>query len=387
MSLNNFEFYNPTRIVFGKDTIKRLNDLIPETAKVLIIIGGGSVRKNGTLTEVEEALNPRQYEIFEGIEPNPIFETCMKAVEKIKEGKFDFALGVGGGSVMDATKFIAAAVMYSGNCWEIVESKGKNIQHVIPFGFLATLPATGSEMNKNSVISRRETADKIGIANPLLYPIFSILDPTKTMTLPKHQIANGLADSFVHVTEQYITYDIHASVQDRFAEGLLLTLIEEGTETFKHPEEYQSRANFVWAATLALNGLLATGVPTDWATHMIGHELTILYGIDHGRSLAIILPALLNEMREDKKSKLLQYGRRVWGLKGSDENAIIDQAIEKTREFFESLGIKTHLRDYTQDDHVVEKVLEQLRRHHLTALGERKNITLEVSRRILQASL
>lgn len=387
MAIQNFEYCNPTRIVFGQDTISRLDDLIPKDAYVLITIGGGSVRRTGTLSEVEKALGDRKFSVFEGIEANPTYETLMKAVERIRQEKFTFILGVGGGSVMDGTKFIAAAVHFNGDPWDIVLQKGSNIQSVLPFGFVLTLPATGSEMNYYAVISRKETKDKIGIASDFLYPIFSILDPTKTYSLPSHQVANGIADAFVHVIEQYLTYPSHADVQDRFSESLLLTLIEEGPKTLAYPNNYTSRANFVWAATLALNGLIATGVAQDWATHIIGHEMTVLYGIDHGRTLSIILPSLLHIMRESKKDKLLQYAHRVWNIHYDDQEKTIDEAIHRTRQFFESLGIKTHLRDYNLDEKAIDEIIDQLHRHNLTALGERQNITLEISRKILQASL
>lgn len=387
MAIQNFEYCNPTRIVFGQDTISRLDDLIPKDAYVLITIGGGSVRRTGTLSEVEKALGDRKFSVFEGIEANPTYETLMKAVERIRQEKFTFILGVGGGSVMDGTKFIAAAVHFNGDPWNIILQKGSNIQSVLPFGFVLTLPATGSEMNYYAVISRKETKDKIGIASDFLYPIFSILDPTKTYSLPSHQVANGIADAFVHVIEQYLTYPSHADVQDRFSESLLLTLIEEGPKTLAYPNDYTSRANFVWAATLALNGLIATGVAQDWATHIIGHEMTVLYGIDHGRTLSIILPSLLHIMRESKKEKLLQYAHRVWNIHYDDQEKTIDEAIHRTRQFFESLGIKTHLRDYNLDEKAIDEIIDQLHRHNLTALGERQNITLEISRKILQASL
>lgn len=387
MAIQNFEYCNPTRIVFGQDTISRLDDLIPKDAYVLITIGGGSVRRTGTLSEVEKALGDRKFSVFEGIEANPTYETLMKAVERIRQEKFTFILGVGGGSVMDGTKFIAAAVHFNGDPWNIVLQKGSNIQSVLPFGFVLTLPATGSEMNYYAVISRKETKDKIGIASDFLYPIFSILDPTKTYSLPSHQVANGIADAFVHVIEQYLTYPSHADVQDRFSESLLLTLIEEGPKTLAYPNDYTSRANFVWAATLALNGLIATGVAQDWATHIIGHEMTVLYGIDHGRTLSIILPSLLHIMRESKREKLLQYAHRVWNIHYDDQEKTIDEAIHRTRQFFESLGIKTHLRDYNLDEKAINEIIDQLHRHNLTALGERQNITLEISRKILQASL
>lgn len=387
MAIRNFEFCNPTRIVFGQDTIKRINDLIPEKARVLITIGGGSVRRNGTLAEVEKALGNRFFEVFEGIEANPIFETLMKAVERCRQEKIDFILAVGGGSVMDGSKFIAAAVHYTGDPWEMVLTCGKDIDRMVPLGCVLTLPATGSEMNGNAVISRKVTQDKLPIMNERLYPLFSILDPTKTYSLPKRQVANGIVDAFVHTVEQYLTYSVDAKIEDRFSEGILQTLIEEGPKTLADPEDYSSRANFVWAATMALNGLIATGVPEDWATHFIGHELTILYGMDHGQTLAVILPSLLQEMRGDKHDKLIQYGKRVWGLSNPDEEKLIDEAIAKTREFFESLGVKTHLRDYNIDESAVDKVVAQLKRHHMTALGEHQNITPEVSGRIVRASL
>lgn len=387
MAIQNFEFCNPTRILFGQNTIERLNDLIPQNAKVLITIGGGSVRKNGTLDEVEKALGHRQFEVFSGIEANPLFETLMKAVEKIRQEKFDFILAVGGGSVMDGTKFIAGAVHYKGDEWQSIVKGGKDVTRVVPFGFVPTLPATGSEMNGNAVISRKTTEDKLSIHNQLFYPLFSIIDPTKTYSLPKRQVANGIIDAFVHTTEQYLTYPVHAAIQDRFAEGILMTLIEEGPKTFTNLEDYESRANFVWAATMALNGVIGAGVPQDWATHMIGHELTILYGLDHGQTLAILLPSLLHEMRKDKREKLIQYGQRVWGITDKDDEKIIDKAIAKTRTFFESFGVKTYLHEYDIDKTAVDKVVEQLKRHHLNTLGEKGNITLDVSHRIVQASL
>lgn len=387
MAIQNFEFCNPTRIVFGKGTIQKINELIPQKSRVLITIGGGSVRKNGTLDEVQKALGHRTFEVFEGIEANPVFETLMKAVEKIRQENFDFILAVGGGSVMDGSKFIAAAVHYKGDPWEMVLTGGKDIDRVVSLGCVLTLPATGSEMNGNAVVSRKATQDKLSIKHDLLYPVFSVLDPTRTYSLPKRQIANGIVDAFVHTTEQYLTYPVDAKIEDRFAEGILLTLIEEGPKTLANPEDYASRANFVWAATMALNGLISTGVPEDWATHMIGHELTILYGMDHAQTLAVILPSLLQEMRKDKRDKLIQYGKRVWGISGQDDDSIIDEAIAKTREFFEMLGVGTRLKDYKVDSDAVDAVVEQLKRHHMTALGEHQNITLEVSRRIVKASL
>ena len=310
----NFELYNPTRIVFGRESTAKLDTLIAQDARVLVLLGGESAKKNGTLAEVRAALGAREVHEFSGIEPNPTYETLMKAVGLIREKKIDFLLAVGGGSVIDGTKFVAAAVNYEGDPWEILQTYGKKITSALPFGTVLTLPATGSEMNDGSVITRKETHTKLAFQNPLVFPQFSVLDPTKTFTLPARQIANGVVDSFVHIIEQYLTYPADGMVQDRFAEGLLQTLIEIGPKLQTAGNDYDLRANFMWVATLALNGLIGAGVPQDWSTHMIGHELTARYDIDHARTLAVVLPASLNVRRESKRAKLLQYADRVWHI-------------------------------------------------------------------------
>ncbi len=383
----NFEFQNPTRIVFGADTIQRLANLVPPNARVLILYGGGSAKKNGTLDEVKAALGTRVVQEFAGIEPNPTYETLMRAVEQVRKEKLDFLLAVGGGSVIDGTKFVAAAINHVGDPWEILLTHGKAAVSAIPLASVLTLPATGSEMNCGAVITRQSTQAKLAFMSPLVFPRFSILDPTKTYTLPKNQIANGIVDTFVHIAEQYLTYPVQGMAQDRFAEGLLQTLIEIAPRTLEMSEDYDTRANFMWVATLALNGLIGAGVPQDWATHMIGHEITALYGIDHARTLAIVLPSLLNERRQSKQAKLLQYARRVWGIsEGSDEQRI-DEAIRRTRDFFESVGIKTRLSDYGIGPEGVDAMVKQLELHGMTALGERQEITPAVSRAILNGAL
>ncbi|AKH21161.1 iron-containing alcohol dehydrogenase [Sedimenticola thiotaurini] len=383
----NFEFYNPTKIVFGDDTIARLSDLVPADARVLVLFGGSSARKNGTLNEVTEALGSRTVHQFGGIEPNPSYETLMEAVTLVRNENLDFLLAVGGGSVIDGTKFVAAAVNFAGDPWEILLNHGTNVAGALPFGTVLTLPATGSEMNCGSVITRRETQAKLAFLSHHVFPQFSILDPTKTYTLPPRQIANGVVDAFVHIVEQYLTYPVGGRVQDRFAEGLLQTLIEVGPLALETPQDADARANLMWTATLALNGLIGAGVPQDWATHMIGHELTALHGIDHARTLAIVLPSLLNVQREQKRAKLLQYASRVWQLNEGDENERIDAAIRRTVQFFESLGIKTRLSDYDLGPDTIDKVVDQLIAHGMTALGEQKSITPEVSRTILEGAL
>ena len=384
----NFDFHNPTHIVFGKNRIADIAKLVPAEARVLILVGGASAEKTGTLGEVRQALGTRQHSTFGGIEPNPSFDTAMKAVQQVREGGFDFLLAVGGGSVIDAAKFIAAAVPFDGDAWDILLKGGRNINHALPFGTVLTLPATGSEMNNGSVITRRDIGAKLPFRSRHLFPQFSVLDPTKTYTLPPQQLANGVVDAFVHTVEQYLTYPVNAPVQDRFAESLLQTLIEIGPRLLTATEpDYDDRASLMWAATLALNGLIGAGVPQDWATHMIGHELTALHNIDHARTLAIVLPAMLNERRVQKRDKLLQYGERVWGIRSGSDDERITAAIAQTRDFFERMGIPTRLGAYGLGPDAIDVVIRQLEAHGMSKLSERGDVTPAVSRRVLEASL
>ncbi len=385
--MNNFDFYNPTKIIFGADTVARLNDMVPPEARVLILFGGASASKNGTLAEVRSALGARTVHEFGGIEANPSYETMIEAITVARREKIDFLLAVGGGSVIDGTKFVAAAARFDGEPWEIMEAGGKNVTSALPFATVLTLPATGSEMNNGAVIMRKATQAKLAFRSPLVFPQFSILDPSKTFSLPPTQIANGAADAFVHVLEQYLTYPVQALVQDRFAEGLLQTLVEVGPQALATPQDYDTRANLMWVATLALNGVIGAGVPQDWATHMIGHELTALHGIDHARTLAIVLPSLLHVQRAGKHAKLLQYASRVWHITEGSEEQRIAAAIERTRGFFEELGIKTRLSDYGLDRSAIPAIIAQLDAHGMTALGEHRDVTLDVSRTILEGAL
>ena len=385
----NFEFHNPTRIVFGPGKVAELNRLVPPKAKVLLLYGGASAEKTGTLAEVRAALGERELHEFGGIEPNPTYETLMRAVEQVKLQKIDFLLAVGGGSVIDGTKFVAAAACFEGEPWDILLAHGANVSRALPFGAVLTLPATGSEMNSGSVVTRKSTHTKLAFLSKHVFPQFSVLDPTKTYTLPPKQIANGIADAFVHTMEQYLTYPVQALAQDRFAEGLLQTLIDIAPKALIENEDYDTRANLMWTATLALNGLIGAGVPQDWATHMIGHELTALYGIDHARTLCIVLPSLMNAQRATKHAKLLQYAERVWHITSASgtEDERINAAIAKTRAFFESLGISTRLSGYGLGPEAVDAVVAQLDAHGMTELGEHRDISLAVSRAILQAAL
>ncbi|MDO8447852.1 MAG: iron-containing alcohol dehydrogenase [Rhodoferax sp.] len=384
----NFDFYNPTQIVFGKDRIADIAKLVPAGAKVLILVGGASAEKTGTLAEVRLALGTRAHSTFGGIEPNPGFDTAMKAVQQVRDEGFDFLLAVGGGSVIDAAKFIAAAVPFEGDAWDILLKGGRNIKTALPFGTVLTLPATGSEMNNGSVITRRDIGAKLPFRSRHLFPQFSVLDPTKTYTLPPQQLANGVVDAFVHTVEQYLTYPVNAPVQDRFAESLLQTLVDIGPRLLAATEpDYDDRASLMWAATLALNGLIGSGVPQDWATHMIGHELTALHNIDHARTLAIVLPAMLDERRVQKRDKLLQYGERVWGIRSGSDDERITAAIDHTRDFFERMGIPTRLSAYGLAADAIDVVIRQLEAHGMTKLSERGDVTPAVSRRVLEAAL
>ncbi|MBN2068205.1 MAG: iron-containing alcohol dehydrogenase [Opitutales bacterium] len=384
--MHNFEFFNPTKVIFGKGTIAKLDRNVPADGKIMILYGGGSAQRNGTLDEVKKALPGRTLLEFGGIEPNPSFETLMQAVEIVRREQATFLIAVGGGSVIDGVKFVAAAAPYSGDPWGILQTYGKTVKEALPFGTVLTLPATGSEMNNGSVISRKEQHLKLFFQSKKVFPVFSILDPEKTYTLPKRQIANGIVDAFVHVMEQYLTIPVGARLQDRFAESILQTLIEVAPAAI-NSHDYSNRADFMWCATMALNGLIASGVPEDWATHMIGHEITALYGIDHARTLAIVMPSLLNERKDAKCKKLLQYAERVWKLtEGSDEQRM-DAAVAKTREFFEELGLKTHLSDYDLGLEAVDAILANLQKSGMSKLGEDGKIDPVMCRRILEAAL
>lgn len=381
--MNNFEYFNPVRIVFGKNTIARLSELIDPARKILMTYGGGSIRNNGVYDQVTAALKGRQLLEFGGIEPNPTYETCMQAVELVRREKADFLLAVGGGSVLDATKFIAAAVNYAGSDpWDILTSGGQTVRSALPLGDVITIPATGSEMNFFSVISRKGTQEKLAFGHPLVYPQFSILDPETTYSLPPKQVRNGIVDTFIHVMEQYATYSVNSPLQDRQAEAVVRTLIDI-TPDLMSKQDYDSRASFMWAATQALNGLLACGVMQDWSTHAIGHELTAFFGLDHAETLAIVLPGVWQHEFDRKKGKLAQLARRVWHVVDGNEDTQAQASIEKTVEFFHSVGMPTRLSDYKIAQADVQKVVERFRQRG-DQLGEHKNIGADEIRRILE---
>ena len=373
--MENFTFHNPTRLHFGRGQIAKLSTEIPAEARVLLLAGGGSIKANGVLAQVRAALGARVVHEFWGVEVNPDYDTLLRAVALCRAESLDWVLAVGGGSVLDGAKFVAAAVPFAGDPWKFVTTRGAGIKSALALGSVLTLPATGSEANSFSVVSRRALQEKLAFGHPSLFPRFSILDPETTFSLPARQIANGIGDAFCHVIEQYLTYPASAPLQDRFAESVLRVLIDEGPKTLANPTDYSARANFFWAATWALNGAIGAGVPQDWATHIIGHELTALHGIDHARTLAVVLPSLLHVQRATKREKLLQYAERVWDIHAGSDDARIDDAIARTAAFYESLGIKTHLADYNVPPTIAAEVARRLAARGLTALGERADLT------------
>lgn len=377
--MNNFEITTPTTLVFGKDQLPRIAQLLQSQTsdgKVIILYGGGSIEKSGFLDKLKAELSDLDLHFFKGIEANPEFTTLMKAVEYIREHKIGYMLAVGGGSVIDGVKFISGAVNYEGDPWDVLtQVPGCTFTSAVPFGCILTIPATGSESNSGAVISRSELKEKRTMGGPLFFPKFALLDPTFVATLPKRQIANGVIDAYTHTMEQYLTFKGENLLQERYAEGILSTLIEIGEKVLENPADYELAANLMWCANQALNGVLRCGVTTDWATHMIGHELTALHGIDHAQTLAIIAPRLYEVKFESKKAKLAQYGKRVWHLEGSDDQ-VARKAIAKTEEFFHKLSVKTRISEYTSDYHDTAKIIhDRFVQRGWMGLGENKDLT------------
>jgi NADP-dependent alcohol dehydrogenase len=384
--MQNFQFYNPVKILFGKGKIASIAAEIPLGAKVLMTYGGGSIKRNGVYEQVKQALIHHTVIEFGGIEPNPRLETLMQAVEIARSQQVDFLLAVGGGSVLDGTKFIAAATNFEGDPWDIFV-KQSVIKSALPLGAIMTLPATGSEMNSLFVVTKGTTKEKRASRSERVFPQFAVLDPLTTFSLPIHQISNGIVDAFTHTIEQYLTYPVNAPLQDRMAESILQTLIEEGPKTLANPTDYEARANIMWCASMALNGLIGVGVPQDWATHNIGHELTALYELDHAQTLAVVLPSLLQIKRQSKQEKLLQYANRVWNIVDGTSDERITMAIACTVSFFESVGVSTRLSSYGIGQEAVATVLQKLDRQGFVSLGEQKDIDLTMVQKVLAISI
>ncbi len=377
--MENFVFQNPTKLIFGKGMIGQLAKEIPAGKRVLVTFGGGSVRKNGVYDQVKEALKDFETIEFWGIEANPKIETLRKAIQLGKEKKVDFLLAVGGGSVIDGSKLISAGILYDGDAWDLV-LKGSE-EKTLPLGAILTLPATGSEMNRGAVISRLETAEKYAFYSN--YPVFSILDPTVTYTLPPYQVACGIADTFVHVMEQYMTTVGQSRLMDRWSEGIIHTLIEIAPEILRRQDHYELMAEFMLCATMGLNGFVALGVRQDWATHMIGHELTALHGLTHGATLAIVLPGLWRTLKQKKMGKLVQFGERIWQITQGSEEERAEATIQKTEAFFKSLGLPTRLSEAGIGESTILEIEKRFNERKV-AFGEDQDVTGTVARQILE---
>ncbi len=381
----NFQYANPTRVCFGEDQIAKLPELIPAGSRLLVLYGSGSIKQNGVYDQLTQALAGREWLEFPGIGANPQYDQLMEAVDLVKRERIDFLLAVGGGSVVDGSKFVAAAARFEGDDpWEILLHKAP-VKAALPLGCVLTLPATGSESNPAAVVSRGEA--KLSFMNPLVQPVFAVLDPTTTYSLPPRQVGNGVVDAFVHILEQYLTFPVGGEVQDRLAEGLLQVLVDNGPRALAEPTNYQVRANLMWAASLALNGLIGRGVPQDWSTHAIGHQLTALHGLDHAQSLAVVLPSLLREQAAQKQEKLAQFAERVWHSSREDKALRIEEAIIRTEQFFLQMGVGTRLADYGLDARCIPGICSNLKLFGLTALGEQQDIDPDKVARILSHAL
>lgn len=381
----NFQYANPTRVCFGEGQIATLAELIPADSRLLVLYGGGSIKQNGVYDQLTRALAGREWLEFPGIGANPQYDQLMEAVDLVKRERIDFLLAVGGGSVVDGTKFVAAAARFEGDDpWDILLHKAP-VKAALPLGCVLTLPATGSESNPTAVVSRGEA--KLSFMSPLVLPSFAVLDPTTTYSLPPRQVGNGVVDAFVHILEQYLTFPVGGEVQDRLAEGLLQVLVDNGPRALAEPANYQVRANLMWAASLALNGLIGRGVPQDWSTHAIGHQLTALHGLDHAQSLAVVLPSLLREQSAQKQEKLAQFAERVWHSSREDRALRIEEAIIRTEQFFQQMGVGTRLADYGLDARCIPGICSNLKLFGLTALGEQQDIDPDKVARILSHAL
>lgn len=384
--MENFTYKNPTKIIFGEGQIQTLRDEIPTNKKILLLYGGGSIKKNGIYEQVHQALEGYDIVEFGGIRPNPEYELLQETLKVIKQENRDYILAVGGGSVIDATKYLVAAAKYKGDGWDMICNRAE-ITEALPFASVLTLPATGSEMNSGFVLSRTETQEKLSMGSPLLFPQFSILDPTVIKTIPTHQLVNGIVDAMNHTFEQYLTYPTGGALQDRIAEGILQTLITEGVKVLENPANYEAASNFMWSCTMALNGLIAQGVPSDWSVHGIGHELTALFGIDHACTLAIIGPNLYKYKLDSKKEKLAQFAERVWNITQGTPKEKAEKGIEELISFYHKLGVKTRLSDYTNNyEGTAEKIAKRFTERGWLGIGERRDLSPESVAEIIRMS-
>ncbi|BBI36379.1 iron-containing alcohol dehydrogenase [Cohnella abietis] len=387
--MNSFELYNPTKLVFGADKIGQLGELVtPYGKRILLVYGGGSIKSSGLYNDVLYQLEGIGAIVHElpGIEPNPRLATVNKGINICRAEKIDFILAVGGGSVIDAAKAIAAGALYDGDVWDFTVRQA-TIQEALPLGTVLTLAATGSEMNGNSVISNWETKQKRAMGSKLIYPKFSILDPKLTYTVPANQTVNGIVDIMSHVFEQYFSLTTDIPLQERFAESILLTVIENGEKALENGSDYDARANLLLAGTYALNGTLPNGVSTDWATHGIEHEVSAIYDIAHGAGLAIIFPNWMKHVYKERASKFVQYAVRVWGVdpNGKSDDEIALEGIEATRNYFTRIGAPATLGELGINDEQLDRMAEEATKYG--PIGSFKMLSKEDVLSILTASL
>lgn len=372
--MDSFIYHNPTKIIFGDQSLSNLSELLPKE-KILLLYGSKSIKDNGTYKKVTELLKGFDVVEASGVTPNPDFDFALDVVQKVKDHKITFILAVGGGSVIDCAKFIAIATKYAGKPNELLNENEAETVDPMPFATISTLPATGSEMNSGSVMSYK--GSKVGIFNSKNYPVFSILDPSLTLSLPKHYIGNGVVDAYVHVLEQYLTYPQSAPLQDRFSESILKTLIEVGPKTYNDPQNLDHRASMFWCTSMALNNLIGVGVESDWSTHALGHQLTSIYGIDHARTLALVWSKNMRLRKENKMEKMLQYGQRVFDIHDSDPEVAFERTLKATDDFFESLGVPTSFSSYPEvGTDLAFKMMSRLKALKMNTLGEKNDLNI-----------
>ncbi|MDF1508435.1 iron-containing alcohol dehydrogenase [Robertmurraya sp. DFI.2.37] len=361
--MQNFTYWNPTKLIFGQGQLVQLKEEVPKYGrKVLLVYGGGSIKKSGLYTQVINLLQEIKADIFElsGVEPNPRISTVRKGVDVCKSEGIDFILAVGGGSVIDCTKAIAAGAKYNGDPWELVTKKA--VAHeALPFGTVLTLAATGSEMNSGSVITNWETKEKYGWGSAVTFPVFSILDPVHTYTVPKEQTIYGIVDMMSHVFEHYFHLQENTLLQDRMCESLLITVMETAPQLLADLENYDLRATILYNGTMALNGMLSMGYQGDWATHNIEHAVSAVYDIPHGGGLAILFPNWMKHNLKVKPERFKQLAVRVFGVdpegKSAEEAGL--EGIEKLRQFWNSIGAPSRLADYDIDDSKLELMADK----------------------------
>lgn len=364
--MNKFEFYNPTKIIFGENSINKLNELIrPFGKNIMLTYGGGSIKKNGIYNSVIDILESENKNIFElsGITPNPKLDKVYEGIKLCKENNIDFILAVGGGSVIDCSKAIAVGSKIDKDVWDAFYKNKEACEDAIPLGTILTISATGSEMNKGSVITNWETHEKLSYKTDYMFPKFSILDPTYTYSLPREQIVYGSVDILAHVFEQYFSYPDESNVSDDLAEGIMKTVIENLEIALENPTDYNARSNLMWASTMALNDVIRMGKEQDWNSHSIGHILSGLYDIPHGATLAVIFPNWMKHVYKNAPNKFRRYAINIWNINPADKSdeEIALEGINRTREYFSKIGAPVTLKEVNVPKEDIDKIVEMFK--------------------------